>query len=206
MGLPDLAAIPNFAASGMGRETQTEVSQLCPGGRKDPCPSQALCFSSWQKKRRVMVHFFLLLCSSSPAVEVQPSMGREQRGWGCSEPQQTPVPPAPKPSSSMPGTFNKTPLLNSKFWHCTVSATELLPWAGHRIIREHMMSSVPVVSEDDRRAEGHSLILFCFQAMSEQAGRCCRGANVKIQAGKTDRTWLRVWVCLGQSRNGVAML
>lgn len=54
VGLPGLAAIPNFAASGMGREAQTEVSQLCPGGRggrKDPCPSQAKCFSSWQKKK-----------------------------------------------------------------------------------------------------------------------------------------------------------
>lgn len=39
LGLPDLAAKPNFAASGMGREAQADVSQLCPGGRgvrKDP--------------------------------------------------------------------------------------------------------------------------------------------------------------------------
>lgn len=45
VGLPDLAAIPNFAASAVGREAQSDVSQLCPagrGGRKDPCPSQAI--------------------------------------------------------------------------------------------------------------------------------------------------------------------
>lgn len=59
---------------------------------------------------------------------------------------------------------------------------------------------------DDRQAEGYSFILFCFQARSERAARCCRGESVKIQAGKTNRTWLRAWVCLGQSRNGVAML
>lgn len=72
--------------------------KLCPGGRggrKDPCPSQALCFSSWQKKRQGWC-IFLVLCSSSPAVQ-------GQQGWGCSEPQQTPAPPAPKPSSSVPG-------------------------------------------------------------------------------------------------------
>lgn len=60
--------------------------------------------------------------------------------------------------------------------------------------------------ENDRQAKGYPFIFFHFQAMRERAGRCCTGESVKIQAGKTDRSWLRVWVCLGQSRNGVAML
>lgn len=69
LGLPDLAAMPNFAASGMGREAQSDVSQLCPGGRggkEDPCPSQAVCFNPWKKKKVSDDAFFY--CCAAPAL------------------------------------------------------------------------------------------------------------------------------------------
>lgn len=47
-------------------------------------------------------------CSFFAAVQLQPCFGAQNLLL-----QQTPAPPAPKPSSRVPGTFNKTPVLNS---------------------------------------------------------------------------------------------
>lgn len=174
-GVPDVAEITNFSALGWG-EGPRVIPQLCleEGGKERSLPKPCHGSSSWQKNWSVIVHFF------------------GSREVGAAQNQQTPAPPAPKPSWSGPGTFNKTPVLNSGIG----SSTEL-----HGIIREHIMVS-------DRKGRGWQAGrgLFHFILLSSHEELAGRGENVKIQAGKRDRSWLRAWVCLGQSRSGVATL